>query len=297
MKIIISGSLGNISKPLVIELVQKGYQVTVLSSKPEKHRDIETLGATAAIGSVEDVSFLTETFTGADAVYCMIPPNYHSNAALNQLGFYQKIGSNYAEAIQKSGVKRVIHLSSIGAHLSENTGIILGHHAVENILKQLSGVAITHMRPTAFFYNLNSFIPIIKHTGSISANYGAEDKVVWVSPLDIASAIAEEITIPLVGRKVKYVASEELTCNEVASILGGVIGKPDLEWTIISNEQLQARLEKVGMNPSLAAGLVEMNASMHSGELFQDYYLNRPTTLGKTKLTEFAKEFAIAFTK
>jgi uncharacterized protein YbjT (DUF2867 family) len=297
MKIIISGSLGNISKPLVIELVQKGYQVTVLSSKPEKHRDIETLGATAAIGSVEDVSFLTETFTGADAVYCMIPPNYHSNAALNQLGFYQKIGSNYAEAIQKSGVKRVIHLSSIGAHLSENTGIILGHHAVENILKQLSGVAITHMRPTAFFYNLNSFIPIIKHTGSISANYGAEDKVVWVSPLDIASAIAEEITIQLVGRKVKYVASEELTCNEVASILGGVIGKPDLEWTIISNEQLQARLEKVGMNPSLAAGLVEMNASMHSGELFQDYYLNRPTTLGKTKLTEFAKEFAIAFTK
>jgi uncharacterized protein YbjT (DUF2867 family) len=297
MKIIISGSLGNISKPLVIELVQKGYQVTVLSSKPEKHRDIETLGATAAIGSVEDVSFLTETFTGADAVYCMIPPNYHSNAALNQLGFYQKIGSNYAEAIQKSGVKRVIHLSSIGAHLSQNTGIILGHHAVENILKQLSGVAITHMRPTAFFYNLNSFIPIIKHTGSISANYGAEDKVVWVSPLDIASAIAEEITIPLVGRKVKYVASEELTCNEVASILGGVIGKPDLEWTIISNEQLQARLEKVGMNPSLAAGLVEMNASMHSGELFQDYYLNRPTTLGKTKLTEFAKEFAIAFTK
>jgi uncharacterized protein YbjT (DUF2867 family) len=297
MKIIISGSLGNISKPLVIELVQKGYQVTVLSSKPEKHRDIETLGATAAIGSVEDVSFLTETFTGADAVYCMIPPNYHSNAALNQLGFYQKIGSNYAEAIQKSGVKRVIHLSSIGAHLSQNTGIILGHHAVENILKQLSGVAITHMRPTAFFYNLNSFIPIIKHTGSISANYGAEDKVVWVSPLDIASAIAKEITIPLVGRKVKYVASEELTCNEVASILGGVIGKPDLEWTIISNEQLQARLEKVGMNPSLAAGLVEMNASMHSGELFQDYYLNRPTTLGKTKLTEFAKEFAIAFTK
>ncbi len=295
MKIIITGSLGNISKPLAQQLMQKGHQVTVISSNRNKQNDIEVLGAIAKIGSVEDISFLTETFTGADAIYCMIPPNYHSNAALNQLEFYQKIGSNYAEAIQKSGVNRVVHLSSIGAHLSENTGIILGHHAVENILKEISGVAITHMRPTAFFYNLNSFIPVIKHTGSISANYGEEDKVVWVSPLDIATAIAEEITTSLVGRKVKYVASEELTCTEVANILGAAISKPNLQWTTISNEQMQTRLEKIGLNPSLATGLVEMNASMHSGALFQDYYLNRPTTLGRTKLTEFAKDFAIAF--
>jgi uncharacterized protein YbjT (DUF2867 family) len=66
MKLIITGSLGHISKPLTEILVQKKHAVTVISSKPEKRKEIEALGATAAIGTIEDVAFLTHTFTGAD---------------------------------------------------------------------------------------------------------------------------------------------------------------------------------------------------------------------------------------
>jgi hypothetical protein len=51
MKVVITGSLGNISKPLAHELVAQGHAVKVISSKPEKQTDIEALGATAAIGS------------------------------------------------------------------------------------------------------------------------------------------------------------------------------------------------------------------------------------------------------
>jgi nucleoside-diphosphate-sugar epimerase len=40
MKVIVTGSLGNIGKPLAKELVQKGHTVTVISSKPEKQKDI-----------------------------------------------------------------------------------------------------------------------------------------------------------------------------------------------------------------------------------------------------------------
>jgi len=46
-----------------------------------------------------------------------------------------------------------------------------------------------------------------------------------------------------------------------------------------------------GFSAQLAAGFVEMNASTHSGQLFQDYYRNRPI-LGKVKMKDFAKEFA-----
>jgi len=189
----------------------------------------------------------------------------------------------------------VVHLSSIGAHLEKGTGLILAHHAVEVTLNNLPDVAITYMRPTAFYYNLYSFLPAIKNTGMISSNYGAGDKVAWVSPIDIAAAIAEEIVTPLTGRKVLYVASEELTGNEVAGILGAAIGKPDLKWVVITNEQMQSRLEAVGMPAQTAAAFTEMNASIHSGELFADYYLNRPPALGKVKLAGFAKEFAAAF--
>ena len=68
MKITITGSLGHISKPLTIELLQRGHEVVVISSNPEKQKEIEALGATAAIGSLEDVDFLVKNFTGADAV-------------------------------------------------------------------------------------------------------------------------------------------------------------------------------------------------------------------------------------
>src|SRR4051812_23993334 len=130
MKIIITGSLGHIGQPLTKELVQKGHRVTVISSKQEKQKDIEALGASAAIGSVEDVGFLTTTFTGADAVYCMVPPNNYFDHSLDLVAYYQQIGRNYVQAIQQSNVKRVIHLSSIGAHLEKGTGLIVGHHYI-----------------------------------------------------------------------------------------------------------------------------------------------------------------------
>jgi uncharacterized protein YbjT (DUF2867 family) len=296
MKVIVTGSLGNISKPLAHELVQKGHTVTVISSKPEKQTDIEALGATAAIGSLEDVDFLVSTFTGADAVYCMVPPNNYFDLNLDLLAYYRRLGNNYARAIEQSGVKRLVNLSSIGAHLKQGSGILLGAHDVEQILNERSSdVAITHLRPTSFYYNLFGYIETIKAVGSISANYGADDEIPWVSPIDIAAVIAEEIATPLAGRKVRYVASEELTGNETARILGAAIGKPDLKWIIISDAQMLGGLESAGMNPQIAAGLVEMYASLHSGLLAADYYRTQPTVMGKVKLVDFAKEFAAAF--
>jgi uncharacterized protein YbjT (DUF2867 family) len=296
MKVIVTGSIGNISKPLTKELVQKGHHVTVISSKLEKQTDIEALGATAAIGSLEDIDFLVSTFTGADAVYCMVPPNNYFDLNLDLLAYYRRLGNNYATAIEQSGVQRVVNLSSIGAHLEQGSGILLGAHDVEQILNELSSeIAITHLRPTAFYYNLLGYIEMIKAVGSIAANYGADRKIPWVSPIDIAAVIAEEIATPLAGKKVRYVASEELTGNETASILGAAIGKPDLKWVIISNAQMLGGLESAGMNPQIAVGLVEMYASLHSGLLAADYYRNKPTVMGKVKLVDFAKEFAAAF--
>lgn len=296
MKVIVTGSLGNISKPLTKELVQKGHQVTVISSDREKQKDIEALGAKSAIGSLEDVEFLAASFTDADAVYCMVPPNNYFDRNLDLLAYYRRLGNNYAQAIGQSGVKRVVNLSSIGAHLDKGSGILLGARNVEKILNELSSdAAITHLRPTSFYYNLFAYIHTIKAEGSIAANYGADDKVPWVSPIDIAAVIAEEIVTPLVGRKIRYVASEELTCNETASILGVAIGKPDLQWIIITNEQMLSGLEAAGMNPQIAAGLVEMYGSLHSGLLAEDYYRNKPAVMGNVKVEDFAKEFAAAF--
>ncbi|PBJ14277.1 SDR family oxidoreductase [Flavobacterium sp. ACN6] len=295
MKIILTGSLGNISKPLATALVQKGHAVTVITSSAARRAEIENLGAKAAIGSVEDLSFLTETFTGADAVYCMIPRANYFDPNLDLDAFTRKIGNNYAEAIQQSGVKRVVYLSSIGAHLKQNSGIIQRYNEIESVLNKLSDVSITFMRPTSFYYNLLAYIPMIKNQGVIAANYGADQLIPWVSPNDIAAAIAEEITTPLEGQKIRYVCSEELTGDETAKILGDAIGKPNLKWQLISDEEVLSGLTAIGMQPKIAAGLVEMYAGLYNGTLGEDYYKNRPAVLGKTKLADYAKEFATIY--
>ena len=295
MKIIITGSLGHISKPLTEELVQKGHQVTVISSKADKQQEIEALGAAAAIGSVEDVDFLTATFTGADAVYTMVPPTNFFDPNFDLTTHCSKIGNNYVQAIEQSGIKRVVHLSSIGAHMEKDSGLILAHRAVEVILDKLPGdVTITFIRPVGFYYNLLGFIPAIKNQGVISANYGADELLVWVSPIDIAAAIAEEFETSFTSRKVRYAASDELTGHETAKVLGEAIGIPDLQWILVSDEERLRVMKAVGLNPTIAEGLVQMFASQYNGSLMEDYYRHKPA-LGKVKIADFAKEFAAVY--
>ncbi|MEO7978494.1 NAD(P)H-binding protein [Flavobacterium sp.] len=296
MKITITGSLGNISKPLTIDLLQKGHTVTVISSNPEKQKVIEDLGAIAAIGSLEDVTFLTHTFTGSDAVYIMVPPNNYFDQNLDLFEYYLRLGNKYAKAIEQSGVKRVVNLSTIGAHLAGGSGILTGAHHLAKILDKLpEEIAITHMRPTSFYYNLLGYVEMIKAQGFIAANYGADHTVPWVSPIDIADAVANEITTPFAGRKIRYVVSEELTGDETARILGEAIGMPELKWKLSSNEDTLAGLTAIGMNPKIAAGLVEMYAALYSGLLGEDFQNNKPSVMGKVKLKDYAKEFAAIF--
>lgn len=297
MKIVVTGSLGNISKPLTIELVKKGHQVTVISTKPEKQKEIEALGATAAIGSIDDVNFLTATFKGADIVYSILTNDISSFFDPNTdfIALMNKIGNNYKQAIENSGVKRLVHLSSIGAHTDQGNGILRFHYNVENILKQLpDDVSIKFMRPVGFFTNLFRSLQTIKTNSAFVFNYGGDKKEPWVSPLDIAAVISEEIEKTFNGRTVRYIASDEISPNEIAKTLGEAIGKPELKWLAIPSEELLKGMLTVGMNEQIAKGFVEMYTSQGSGLLYEDYYRHKPI-LGKVKLTDFAKDFTKVF--
>jgi uncharacterized protein YbjT (DUF2867 family) len=297
MKIVLTGSLGHISKPLAQILIKKGHSVTVISSKIERQKDIESLGAKAAIGTMEDVDFLTETFTGADIVYLMEAIGAHRffDQQLDYMAAINEIANNYKQAVQQSGVKRVVHLSSIGAHTNKGNGILAFHHSAENILKELPEVvSIKFMRPVGFYYNMLAFIPTIKKQDAIIQNYGGDKKEPWVSPLDIAAVIADEMEKPFSGRHIRYIASDEISPNEAAKILGEAIGKPGLKWQQIPDEQILQRMLAAGMNADIAKGMVEMNAGRRNDVLYEDYYKHRPA-LGKVKLTDFAKEFAAAY--
>ncbi|WP_235324609.1 Rossmann-fold NAD(P)-binding domain-containing protein [Pedobacter lusitanus] len=106
--------------------------------------------------------------------------------------------------------------------------------------------------------------------------------------------IAEEIELPFEGRTVRYIASDEVSPNEIAAVFGKAIGKPDLQWKVIPDEQLLNSWLSIGFNPRIAQGFIEMQASQRDGRLYEDYYCNQPV-LGKVKLAEFAENFATVY--
>ncbi len=296
MKIVLTGSLGRISKPLAIALIEKGHDVTVISSQEERGTAIEAIKATPAIGQLYDTSFLAETFKSADVVYLMQPPGIYFDKTPDPRMSWTHLANVYVEAVHDSGVKKIIHLSSIGAHTDTGVGMLAAHHKVESVLKELPpAVNIKFMRPVGFYYNMFAFIPAIKAQGAIIQNYGGDLQEPWVSPLDIAAVIADEIEAPFEGRTVRYIASDEASPNVVAKILGKAIGMPELKWKVVSDEDFLNGLLSNGLNADTAKGLTEMNAARMKN-LYDDYNKHKPEA-GKVKLEAFAKDFAEVYSR
>jgi uncharacterized protein YbjT (DUF2867 family) len=293
MKIIVTGSLGHISRPLVEKLTAAKHEVTVISSNADRKKEIEALGAKAAIGSVSDLAFVTDTFKGADAVYTMVPPTF---SASNWKQHIAGIGKIYAQAIAATGVKNVVNLSSIGAHMPEGCGPVSGLYHVEQALNALDGVNVKHLRPGFFFYNFFANIGMIKHMGIIGGNYGEGTRLIVADTSDIADVVAEELLhLSFEGKSVKYIVSDEKTTDEVASILGKAIGKPDLKWINFTDADTVGGMLQNGVPEDVAKNYAEMGAAMRSGEMAAEYNKSRSATFGKNNLETFAPVFAAAY--
>ena len=293
MKYVLLGSLGHVSKPLAEKLIAAGHSVTIVSSKADKVEQILAMGAMPAIGSVEDVVFLTKTFKGADAVYTMVPPNM---GVSNWKQHIAKIGKNIAAAIKSSGVKNVVNLSSIGAHMAEGCGPVSGLHFVEEELNDLAGVNVLHLRPASFYTNLLMQVEMIKNMGIMGANYGQNTKMILVHPNDIAEVAAKELEDLLFkGKSIRYIASDEKTTGEVAAIIGKAIGRPELTWVNFKDEDSLAGMIQAGLSEEIAMNFTEMGAAIRNGEMASDYNANPPLNFGKSNLESFAPYFAAVY--
>ncbi|MBV7530344.1 NmrA family NAD(P)-binding protein [Chitinophaga sp. sic0106] len=291
MKIVITGSIGNISQPLAKQLIAAGHAVTVISSNPAKVGAIEALGASAAIGSLEDTAFLTATFTGADAVYTMTPPSFTTT---DFIAYAVNIANSYAQAITAAGVKRVVNLSSIGAHLESGNGPIAGIHQTEKILNAIPGIGLTHVRAPFFYYNFLNNVEMVRHMGIIGNNYPANTRIVLVHPTEIAATVATALQQPLEGVAIKYIFSDDRYAADIASTIGHAIGKADLPWVAFDDESTKKELLNAGMSADMAGRFVEIGQALRNGILWSDFDQHLPTA-GKIKLEDFAQEFAAVY--
>ncbi|OOQ61444.1 NAD(P)H-binding protein [Mucilaginibacter pedocola] len=292
MKITVKGSTGNISKPLTQKLIAAGHTVTVVSSNADKAAEIEALGAIPAIGNITDVDFLTTAFSGADAIYTMVPPNF---GATNLRAYMNQAGEAYAQAIKNADVKKVVQLSSIGAHLGEGVGPIKGIHDVEGILSKLDGVNIKFVRAPFFYTNFYGNVDMIKHAGILGNNYPADARLIMVHPKDIADVIFEELQNNFEGKSIRYLYSDESTPAGAAKAIGQAIGKPELPWVEFNDEQALAGLLQAGIPEEMSKNFVEMGTAVRSGAIWEDFDAHKPAQKSAISLETFAEEFASRF--
>ena len=293
MKYVITGGSGNISGPLVEKLLKAGHQVTVIGRKREHLQSLAGQGASVAIGSVEDLDFLTKTFQGADAVYTMVPPRYDAG---DWKGWIGQIGKNYAAAIKATNIKYLVNLSSIGAHLPEGCGPVSGLYRAEQALNELEEVHIKHLRPAYFFDNLLANTGMVKHMNIIGGNFGGENfKLVLAATVDIADvAFAELSSLNFTGHTYRYISSDERTTSDIATVLGQAIGKPALSWVTFTDDQSLDGMKQAGLPEEVAKNYTEMGHALQSGAMAEDYWKHQPQK-GQTKLEDFAKTFAFVY--
>jgi uncharacterized protein YbjT (DUF2867 family) len=288
---LITGSLGNISRVLIENLVKSGNKVNVITGSAERATEIKKLGATPLIGKLQDAAFVHQAFQNADVVYTMIPPIWET---ANWRKSQNEIATNYFNALKASNATHVVNLSSVGAHAGNGVGPVDGLYDFEQLLNQLTTVHVKHVRPSYFYHNLLAQIGLIKQAGFMGANFGDGEKLFLVHPKDIAAAILEELTnLAFSGKSVRYVIGDERSGQEIATVLGKAIGKP-LNWVVFTDEQQRAGLVQAGLSETHSTGYTDMGKAIRTGLMQQDAR-EKLALLSPIKLEEFAKEFAQAY--
>jgi uncharacterized protein YbjT (DUF2867 family) len=288
---VITGSIGHISKPIIEGLVKAGKQVSVITSSNDRINEIEKLGASPLVGSVQDPAFVSKAFQNADVVYTMIPPIWQTS---NWRESQNEVARNYAKAIESNKVKYVVNLSSVGAHVGNGVGPVDGVADLEKMLNKIPSLKVKHLRPSFFYYNFLTMIPMVKQAGILGANYGDGEKIFLVHTKDIAAAALEELQdLKFTGNSVRYIIGDERSGKEVATVLGKAINK-DINWVVFTDDQQQQGLLQAGVPGTHAKAYTEMGKALREGIMQEDARKNKPA-LSDTRLEHFAKEFAAAY--
>jgi uncharacterized protein YbjT (DUF2867 family) len=289
--ITVMGATGNTGKKITEALLRAGENVRALGRSESKLAELKLEAAEVLSGDTNDAAFLTKAFSGAEAVYTLLPtdpraPDYRVEQ--------DRQGETIAKAIRESAVRYVVALSSMGADLSEAHGVIAGLHAQEERLKKIEGINLLLLRPVSFFENFYGSLALIKQEGINGDSVKADLAVPMVAARDIADAA----TKALKARDWKGVVVRELlgprdiSYSEATRILGKKIGKPDLQYVQFSYDDQIKALVQAQFSESFARLYVEMTRAFNEGTIKPARTRENTTPTG---FEDFADEWASVY--
>lgn len=291
---VLMGASGNITARAARELLAQGRKVRVIGRNAANLKSLRDAGAELAIGDGLDAGFLSQAFAGAAAVYAMIPPDY---ASADHRAYQNRIGAAIAKAVVDSGVRRVVNLSSGGAHLAQGTGPIAGLHDQEERLNRISGLDLVHLRPGYFFENHLHAAGLVKALGVYPSMEKSDVPIAMIATQDIAAVVARELQVSAQAgrRRVLHLRADRLySQQDAASILGAAVGKPELQHVQADPAQAKAGMVAHGFSQNVADLFEEMAAAISDGRIVGGFDAASTETT-PTRLEDFAPVFAGAY--
>jgi uncharacterized protein YbjT (DUF2867 family) len=291
---VVIGATGNTGKVVAEKLLEKGEKVRVVGRDAKRLERFTQKGAEAFVADVTDAGALTKAFTGAKAVYAMIPPNI---ASRDVRADQERVSDALATAIEKNGVKDAVVLSSFGADKPDKTGPVVGLHNLEKKLDAIGGLNALYLRAGYFMENLLPQVGVIQSFGIMAGPAKADVPLPTIATRDIGAVAAEALLkLDFQGKRPRELqGARDVTYNEAAKIVGAAIGKPGLTYMQMPAAQLKPALTQMGMSSNMADLLLEMAEALNSGYM-KSLEARSPLNTTPTTLETFvAEEFVPAF--
>ena len=290
---VITGATGNTGKPITLGLLEKGHKVRIISRSAEKAKELTDKGAELFPGDTCDRELLINAFTGADAVYAMLP---FDAAAPDYTASQVQHATVIADAIKATGVKNLVMLSSVGAHLPEGAGVVQGLQKAEVIFNTIDGLNALYLRAGYFMENTLMQAGAIKFMGAMGSPVLGDLKIPMVATRDIAAAaLGYLLDLSFTGKNVGYVLGQrDVSYNEIAGIYGKVIGKPDLKYYTGTYEEGKQAMLQMGMGESVVNKLIEFIRAMNEGHALGDAK-RTPANTTPTSIEDFANIFKMIY--
>ncbi|MGW1055676.1 NAD(P)H-binding protein [Streptomyces sp. NPDC001118] len=240
MTILVTGATGNVGRRVVDLLLRVGEPVRALTRDPVA----AGLPSAAAVvqGDMTKPETLTPAFEGVERVYLFPAPD---------------TAAEVVEAARRSGVRRVVVLSSDAVTDGTDSGLHLG---VERAVEE-SGLEWTHVRPGEFALNkVSMWADSIRSEGVVRMAYGTV-RGVPVHEEDIAAVAVAALTQDgHVGKAYSVSGPEALTQRDQVALISAATGR-DIRFEEITPEEWRTQLVERGM-PAYAADYI---LAFHAG--------------------------------
>jgi uncharacterized protein YbjT (DUF2867 family) len=286
-KIVILGATGTIGNKISENLINDGHQVTLIARHVEKLEKYRTLGAEIIAGEITDVETLTSAFANADSAFILLPDNVKAE---NTRSYQREVTSKLIEAIEKSGIKYIVNMSSLGSHMHEGNGMMGGIGEQEVRLNQLKNVNVLHIRSAYFMENFLRIIGLVKNKGINGTAADGDHPIPMVATQDVAEVAAAHLSnLDFAGKTVHAVMGpRDYSYREFTNIIGKAIGNPELPYVQIPVEEAKQVFLGNGFSEDFVDNLLGMAVAIKSGMM--NYQKRDDSTTTPTTAEDFVSE-------